>query len=61
MSNIANLGPLQDPDENGLRLPEGFTSRIIGTSRTAIGDSGYAWHNARDGEVVFTTNLHMTR
>jgi hypothetical protein len=28
MSNLANLGPLGDPDENGIRLPEGFTSRI---------------------------------
>ena len=26
-SNIANLGPLQAPDENGLRLPAGFSSQ----------------------------------
>ncbi|MBW2225258.1 MAG: DUF839 domain-containing protein [Deltaproteobacteria bacterium] len=56
MSNIANLGPLQDPDENGLRLPEGFTSRIIGRSGRAVGDSGYLWHNAPDGGAVFTTD-----
>jgi len=55
MSNIANLGPLQDPDDNGLRLPEGFTSRIIGRSGMAVGDSGYLWHNAPDGGAVFTT------
>ena len=55
MSNIANLGPLQDPDENGLRLPEGFTGRVIGQSGMAVGDSGYVWHNGPDGGAVFTT------
>lgn len=56
MSNIANLGPLQSPDENGLRLPEGFTSRVIARSGMPVGSSGYLWHNAPDGAAVFTTN-----
>lgn len=56
MSNIANLGPLQDPDENGVRLPEGFTSRIIAQSGMTVGGSGYVWHNAPDGGAVFTTD-----
>jgi secreted PhoX family phosphatase len=55
MSNIANLGPLQDPDENGLRLPVGFSSRIIARSGTELGSSGYIWHNAPDGGAVFGT------
>ena len=55
MSNIANLGPLQDPDANGLRLPEGFTSRVIAQSGMEVGSSGYVWHNAPDGGAVFTT------
>ena len=54
-SNIANLGPLLDPDENGLRLPAGFSSRVIARSGTALGTSGYEWHNAPDGAAVFTT------
>ena len=49
MSNIGNLGPLQDPDENGLRLPVGFSSRIIARSNAAVQGSGYLWHNAPDG------------
>ena len=53
MSNIANLGPLQDPDENGLRLPVGFTSRIVARSGTAVGSTDYVWHNAPDGGAVF--------
>ena len=56
MSNLAGLGPLQAPDENGVRLPEGFTSRIIARSGVPVGDSGYAWHNAPDGAAVFTTD-----
>ncbi len=55
-SNIANLGPLLDPDENGLRLPEGFRSRIVARSEQMVGDTGYVWHNAPDGAAVFATN-----
>jgi secreted PhoX family phosphatase len=56
MSNLANLGPLQDPDENGLRLPVGFTSRVIARSGQAVGNTDYVWHNAPDGGAVFTTD-----
>lgn len=56
MSNIANLGPLQEPDENGLRLPAGFTSRIVAQSGQPVGSSDYVWHNAPDGAAVFTTD-----
>lgn len=56
MSNLANLGPLQDPDENGLRLPVGFTSRVIARSGQAVGSTDYVWHNAPDGGAVFTTD-----
>lgn len=55
-SNIANLGPLGDPDENGLRLPEGFTSRVVASSGMEVGSSGYVWHNAPDGAAVFITD-----
>lgn len=55
-SNIANLGPLGDPDENGLRLPEGFTSRVVARSGLEVGSSGYVWHNAPDGAAVFLTD-----
>lgn len=56
MSNIANLGPLQEPDENGLRLPTGFTSRIVARSGMPVGSTDYVWHNAPDGGAVFTTD-----
>jgi hypothetical protein len=56
MSNLGALGPLQDPDENGIRLPVGFTSRVIAKSGEPVGDSGYQWHSAPDGGAVFTTD-----
>ncbi len=55
VSNIGALGPLQDPDENGIRLPEGFTSRVIARSSELVGASGHRWHPAPDGGAVFTT------
>ncbi len=47
------LGPLGEPDENGLRLPEGFTSRVVATTGTAVAGTGYVWHVSPDGGAVF--------
>lgn len=53
-SNIETLGPLREPDENGVRLPEGFTSRIVARSNEKpLTDSDYPWHWAPDGGAVF--------
>jgi secreted PhoX family phosphatase len=53
-SNIANLGPLGEPDANGVRLPAGFTSRILARTRQeVIPGSGYNWILAPDGGAVF--------
>jgi secreted PhoX family phosphatase len=57
ISNIANLGPLGDPDANGVRLPAGFTSRVLARSREeVIPGSGFTWHWAPDGGAVFATD-----
>jgi len=50
------FGPLLDPDSNGLRLPTGFSSRIIARSgvEPVIG-SGYPWHDSPDGGATFAT------
>jgi len=45
-----------EPDENGLRLPEGFTSRIIARTGDPVGSSGYRWHQAPDGGATFPTD-----
>lgn len=54
-SNIGNVGPLGDADANGVRLPAGFTSRIVARSGQALPGSGYVWHGAPDGGAVFAT------
>lgn len=51
-----NLGPLQAADENGLRLPQGFVSRIIATSGQLVPGTGYTWHAAPDGGATFATD-----
>jgi hypothetical protein len=50
------VGPLGEADANGLRLPEGFTSRIIGTSHEPVADTGYTWHGNPDGGACFATD-----
>ena len=56
VSNISNLGPLQEPDINGLKLPDGFTSRIVAVSGTCpCHSSGYPWHGSPDGGATFST------
>lgn len=50
---ISDLEPLGDPDGNGLRLPPGFTSRIIARSGQPVAPTGYVWHPAPDGGAAF--------
>ena len=56
-SRIPFLGPLEPgPDANGLRLPAGFTSRVVARSGAKPVDSAdYLWHPAPDGGGVFAT------
>ncbi|ADD45432.1 alkaline phosphatase PhoX [Stackebrandtia nassauensis] len=46
-------GDLLEADANGIRLPEGFTSRAIGESSKDV--AGYTWHDAPDGGACFET------
>jgi len=45
----------RSPDANGLILPEGFTSRVIGTSREPVPGTQYDWHTQPDGGCTFPT------
>ncbi len=49
-------GPLGPPDPNGLRIPEGFTARVIARTGESIGSSGYVWHREPDGGATFPTD-----
>lgn len=54
-SALDDIGPLLPPDNNGVMLPEGFSSRIIARSgiQPYIG-SPYLWHNSPDGGATFS-------
>ncbi|WP_309096174.1 alkaline phosphatase PhoX [Streptomyces sp.] len=46
-------GALGAPDANGIRLPGGFTSRVIARSGQRVGSTSYTWHNAPDGGACY--------
>lgn len=46
-------GPLGPPDANGLRLPPGFSSRVVATSGERVAATGYVWHPNPDGGATF--------
>jgi uncharacterized protein len=46
-------GPLRPPDENGVRLPEGFSSRVVARGEQIVPDTGYRWHLGSDGMAAF--------
>jgi secreted PhoX family phosphatase len=43
------------PDANGLVLPPGFTSRVIGRTGEAVPGTSYVWPTAPDGMGTFAT------
>jgi secreted PhoX family phosphatase len=46
-------GPLGPPDENGIRLPAGFRSRLIARGGEPVDGTAYPWHTASDGMAAF--------
>jgi secreted PhoX family phosphatase len=46
-------GPLGPPDANGVRLPEGFRSRLVAGGGSEVPGTGYVWHTASDGAATF--------
>ena len=51
--SLGTLGKLLPADKNGIRLPAGFTSRVIAHSGQML--FGYKWHAAPDGGATFAT------
>ena len=48
-------GPRRPPDEHGIRLPEGFRSRVIARGEQRVPGTDYRWHIASDGAATFPT------
>lgn len=55
-SRFADIGPLGEPDANGLRLPAGFTSRVVAVSgQPPVLGGDYLWHSFPDGGATYAT------
>lgn len=52
-SVLGPYGAIGAADLNGVRLPEGFTARLIGVSGEHVPGTSYAWHDAPDGGATF--------
>jgi secreted PhoX family phosphatase len=48
-------GPLGPPDANGVRLPDGFRSRVIARGGAQVPGTSYPWHIFSDGASTFAT------
>jgi len=46
-------GLLGAPDANGIRLPYGFTSRLLATTDSIVAGTDYIWHGEPDGAACF--------
>lgn len=60
-ARAAQLGELQPADANGLRLPEGFSSRVVAQSLLPVSTGpseflDYTWHILPDGGATFPQN-----
>ena len=50
---LGPYGAIGAADLNGVRLPEGFTARLIGVSGEDVPGTSYPWHDAPDGGATF--------
>jgi secreted PhoX family phosphatase len=46
-------GPRGGPDDNGIRLPAGFSSRVVAQGSQRVPGTDYTWHIASDGAAAF--------
>lgn len=61
--DLSNLGPLLPANELGLRLPQGFSARVIAETGQSVKcdvgehqDTGFYWHMFPDGGATFETD-----
>ncbi len=54
-SLISSIGPLGTANADGVRLPPGFTARILATAGEEVAGTGYTWHTYPDGGTCFAT------
>ncbi|MFK7986850.1 MAG: alkaline phosphatase PhoX [Sandaracinaceae bacterium] len=54
-SLIADIGDLGEADANEVRLPPGFSSRIVARTGQLVEGTSYEWHLNPDGGATFAT------
>ena len=54
-SLIDEIGPLGVADADGIRLPAGFSIRVVARSGQPVLPDGYVWHFWPDGGATFAT------
>ncbi len=53
LTGDGRYGPLNLPDANGIRLPDGFTSRLLATARQTVPGTTFTWRSNADGGACF--------
>jgi len=48
-------GPLQPPDANGIRLPQGFTARVVAEANELVPGTSYRFPIFPDGQATYAT------
>jgi uncharacterized protein len=48
-------GSLGDADPHGVRLPAGFTARLVARTGDSVGSTGFGWVGQPDGAATFAT------
>jgi secreted PhoX family phosphatase len=51
--DLGPYGELGAADANGIKLPSGFTSRVLARSGSPVPGTTYTWHAAPDGGATF--------
>lgn len=54
-SLISSIGPLGTANADGVRVPPGFTARILAVAGEEVSGTGYTWHTYPDGGTCFAT------
>jgi len=53
---LAKVGALGAPLDIGIRIPEGFTARVIARAGERVAGTSLRWHSDPDGGATFTTD-----
>lgn len=52
---LNNVGPLGEPLDIGIRIPAGFTARVIARARETVEGTRLVWHTDPDGAATYRT------